>query len=523
MDGNSDTKAARFTTTLPAFTTSNGCPVMRPTQSQREGGNLLLKDFSLLDLLSHFNRERIPERVVHAKGAGAYGEFEVTHDISDICNIDMLLGVGKKTPCVTRFSTTGGERGTSDAVRDPRGMATKFFTPQGNWDWVYLNVPFFFIRDPIKFPGLIHAQKRDPQTNLGNPNAFWDWVTRNHESLHMVMWLYSEYGTFKDYRHMNGYMGHAHKWVMPDGTFRYVHMYWQADAGYDFVGENEMQLLRGSDPDHASRDLYEAIERGDHPTWTAYVQVIDPQEAPRFGYNILDLTKHWDMGTYPRNLGTVPSRPFGKLTLNRNVSNYFAEIEQLAFSPAHLVPGIAPSEDPMLQARMFAYSDAQRYRLGVNYQQIPINRPLCPLNPLLRDGAATVDGNCGSQPGYPSECSPLEFNALPPRSPLPDAKRDAWHDELKNRPMDRIEEVDYIFPCTFWTHLDDPQYEGWQDKMVSNLAISIAQATRDVRKRVYQTFNLVHVDLATRVQEATEKLVRSEDIIPSMPPMSAKL
>ncbi|CAI7614023.1 unnamed protein product [Penicillium glandicola] len=510
MDDDSVTKPSRAT--LPAYTTSNGCPAMRPDHSQREGGNLLLKDFALLDVLSHFNRERIPERVVHAKGAGAYGEFEVTHDISDICNIEMLLGVGKKTPCVTRFSTTGGERGAADGVRDPRGMATKFFTEQGNWDWVYLNVPFFFIRDPIKFPGLIHAQKRDPRTNLPNATAFWDWVTSNHESLHMVMWLYSNYGTFKSYRYMNSYMGHAHKWDMPDGTFRYVHMYWQADSGYDFADEDEMQSLRGSDPDHASRDLYEAIERGDYPTWTAYVQLIDPKETPEFGYNILDMTKHWDMGTYPQNLGTVPSRPFGKLTLNRNASNHFAEIEQLAFSPAHLVPGISPSEDPMLQARMFAYSDAQRYRLGANYQQIPVNRPLCPLNPLLRDGAATVDSNYGSQPGYVSDSCPMGFTAKPPHSPPPDSQRDAWLEALKNKPMDRIEEVDYIFPRTFWTHLDDPQYEGWQDKMVSNLSISIAQATKDVRTRVYQTLHLVHADLAIQVQEATEVLVGAHNM-----------
>lgn len=427
----------------------------------------------------------------------------------------------KKTPCVTRFSTTGGERGAADAVRDPRGMATKFFTPQGNWDWVYLNVPFFFfffIHDPIKFPGLIHAQKRDPRTGLPNAAAFWDWVTQNHESLHMIMWLYSEYGTFRDHRHMNSYMRHAHKWEMPDGTFRYVHMYLQADAGYEFAGESEMQSLRGADPDHASRDLFNAIDQDDYPTWTAYVQVVDSRDCPEFGYNLLDLTKHWDMGTYPQNLGTVPSRPFGKLTLNRNPENFFAEIEQLAFSPSHLVPGIVPSEDPMLQARMLAYPDAQRYRLGVNYQQIPVNQPLCPFNPLLRDGTASTDGNHGSRAGYISNhVKPL---AKPRRQPPPDSRRDAWLDALITQPLDSIGEVNCVFPRTFWTHLDDPQYEGWQDKMVSNLSISIAQAPSDIRQRVYKVFRLVHTDLAIRVQETTENLVNALDMGSQSMPLS---
>jgi catalase len=422
----------------------------------------------------------------------------------------MLLGVGKKTQCVTRFSTTGGERGTADAVRDPRGMATKFFTNQGNWDWVYLNVPFFFIRDPIKFPGLMHAQKRDPQTNMPNPNMFWDWVTRNHESLHMVMWLYSEYGTFNTYRNMNSYMGHAHKWVTPDGSYRYVHMYLQADAGYEFASHSQMQNTSGIDPDHATRDLFHAIKTRNYPTWTAYVQVIEPEDVPKFGYNILDLTKHWDMGTYPKDLGTVPARPFGKLTLNRNPENFFAEVEQLAFSPSHLVPGIAPSEDPMLQARMFAYPDAQRHRLGVNYQQIPVNRPLCPFNPLLRDGLAVVDGNYGARAGYISSDDAMSFRDAPPAEP----KRDDSLEAAINPPFSAIDELDYKFPRTFWTHLEEPAYEGWQEKMVFNLANSLSQTDKIIRERVYKVFELVHSDLSKRVRDATEMMVTKANMVP---------
>ncbi|CEJ92384.1 hypothetical protein VHEMI08039 [[Torrubiella] hemipterigena] len=494
---------------VPHYTLANGCPATKPERPLRAGGNLLLQDSHLIEMLTHFNRERIPERVVHAKGAGAYGEFEVTHDISDICSIDMLLGIGKKTRCITRFSTTGGERGTADAVRDPRGMATKFFTSEGNWDWVYLNVPFFFVRDPLKFPGLMHAQKRDPQTNLPNPNSFWDWVACNHESLHMVLWLYSEYGTFNSYRHMNSYMGHAHKWVKPDGSYRYVHMYLQADAGYEFASGPQMQRTSGIDPDHATRDLYHAIRTGNYPTWTAYVQVIEPEDAPKFGYNILDITKHWDMGTYPKDLGTVPARPFGKLTLNRNPDNYFAEVEQLAFSPSHLVPGIAPSEDPVLQARMFAYPDAQRHRLGVNYQQIPVNRPLCPFNPLQRDGRAAVDGNYGSRAGYlPSDC-PMTFRERY------QTKWDAALEPVVNdESLSEVSELDYKFPRTFWTHLDDAEHAGWQDKLVDNLAQSICQADTRVRENMYTVFGLVDHDLASRVRDKTELLVVRASMVP---------
>jgi len=319
----------------------------------------------------------------------------------------------------------------------------------------------------------------------------------------MIMWLYSEYGTFNTYRNMNSYMGHAHKWMMPDGSFKYVHMYLSADAGYDFATDEQMRHTSSVDPDHATRDLYNAIENGDHPTWTAYVQVIDPRDTTKFEYNILDLTKHWDMGTYPKNLGTVGARPFGKLTLNRNPQNYFAEIEQLAFSPSHLVPGIQPSEDPMLQARMFAYPDAQRYRLGVNYQQIPVNQSKYAFNPLLRDGAATVNGNYGSLPGYVTNSHPMTFAERSERA----LEHNTWIAKVSTEPFVAISEVDYIFPRTFWTHLNDPQYPGWQQKMIRNLSKSVASARKEIREKVYNTFRLVHPEFAILVREATERRV----------------
>ncbi|KAI1801854.1 putative catalase Cat [Daldinia bambusicola] len=494
-------------TEAPIYTTSNGSPAVRPEGSQRDGKNLLLKDFHLIDLLSHFNREKIPERVVHARGAGAYGEFEVTHDISDICNIDMLLGVGKKTPCITRFSTTGLERGSAESVRDPKGMAIKFFTEQGNWDWVCLNIPMFFIRDPAKFPGMMHAQRRDPRTNLANPDLWWDWVCNNHESLHMVLWLYSEFGTMFNYRSMSGYAGHAYKWVMPDGSWKYVHFFLSSDRGPNFTEGGKVQNVSPTDPDSATRDLFEAIEKGDYPTWTANVQVVDPKDVHKLGFDILDLTKHWNLGNYPPDINVIPSRPFGKLTLNRNPENHFAEIEQLAFSPSHLVPGVEPSEDPVLQARMFAYPDAQRYRLGVNNQQLPANRSKCTFNPLLRDGAATSTSNYGRIPGHVTDYHPMKFQ----EQKEPDTEFDSWTARVSSRPWLEVSEDDYKFPREFWKVLPTLRSPEFQNTIVENMSESLAQTQKDTRERVYHVLELVATDLSERVREATEKQVSGEN------------
>ncbi|KAK6953944.1 hypothetical protein Daesc_003906 [Daldinia eschscholtzii] len=497
------------TTEAPIYTTSNGAPALRPEGSQRDGRNLLLNDFHLIELLSHFNREKIPERAVHAKGAGAYGEFEVTHDISDICDIDMLLGVGKKTPCVTRFSTTGLERGSPESVRDPKGMAVKFFTDQGNWDWVCLNIPMFFIRDPIKFPVMMHAQRRDPRTNLVNPNLWWDWVCNNHESLHMVLWLYSEFGTMFNYRSMSGYVGHAYKWVMPDGSWKYVHFFLSSDRGPNFTEGEKVQNVSPADPDSATRDLFEAIEKGDYPTWTANVQVVDPKDVHKLGFDILDLTKHWNLGNYPPDINVIPSRPFGKLTLNRNPENYFAEIEQLAFSPSHLVPGVKPSEDPVLQARMFAYPDAQRYRLGVNNQHLPANRSKCTFNPLLRDGAATTTPNYGQIPGHITDYHPMTFK----QENESDREADSWTARVSSKPWLEVNELDYKFPREFWKVLPTLRSPEFQNSIVVNMSLSLAQTRKEIRERVYDMLGLVATDLSERVCEATEKLVSEKAII----------
>ncbi|KAH3007302.1 hypothetical protein KXV73_008614 [Aspergillus fumigatus] len=488
--------------TYKTYTTANGCPFMKPEGPPADGRTLALNDHHLVESLAHFNREKIPERAVHAKGAAAYGEFEVTADISDICNIDMLLGVGKKTPCVTRFSTTGLERGSAEGIRDLKGMATKFYTKEGNWDWVCLNFPFFFIRDPLKFPSLMHAQRRDPRTNLLNPNMYWDWVTSNHESLHMVLLQFSDFGTMFNWRSLSGYMGHAYKWVMPNGSFKYVHIFLSSDRGPNFSQGEQAKDNSDLDPDHATRDLYEAIERGDYPTWTANVQVVDPAEAPDLGFNILDVTKHWNLGTYPKDLPKIPSRPFGKLTLNRIPDNFFAEVEQLAFSPSNMVPGVLPSEDPILQARMFAYPDAQRYRLGPNHHKIPVNQ--CPMtfNPTLRDGTGTFDANYGSLPGYVSESQGVNF-ARPQEH---DPKFNAWLSQLSSRPWMQTNENDYKFPRDFYNALPEFRSQEFQDKMVENIIASVAQTRREIREKVYHTFHLVDPELSARVKRGVEKM-----------------
>ncbi|KAK2873343.1 hypothetical protein FQN49_002417 [Arthroderma sp. PD_2] len=446
------------------------CPFLNPNECLPSIQSQGPKDIYTLETLSHFNREKIPERAVHAKGAGAYGEFEVIEDISDICHVDMLLGVGKKTQCVTRFSTTGLERGSSDGVRDLKGMAVKFFTDQGDWDWVCLNFPFFFIRDPSKFPDMIHAQRRDPRTNLLNPNMTWDFVTKNPEALHMTLLQHSDFGTMFTWRTLSSYAGHAFKWVMPDGSFKYVHFFLASDRGPNFT-DGAASKVDPNDPDSATRDLYEAIERGDYPSWTANVQVIDPKDAPTLGFNILDVTKHWNLGTYPKGLEKIPARPFGKLTLTRNVKDYFSEVEKLAFSPSNLVPGVEPSEDPILQARMFAYPDAQRYRLGAGHQKPPARR-----------NGVTHQQNLGP-----------EF-----------AK---WVSQVTSESWSHPNEDDYKFAREYYEVLPEFRSQDFQDRMVENMCKSVAQGPDELRKRVYDTLKLASPELSSRVREGAERIV----------------
>ncbi|KAK3773371.1 hypothetical protein RRG08_023249 [Elysia crispata] len=378
------------------LTTGTGAPAGNKNASLTVGprGPILLQDFVFTDEMAHFNRERIPERVVHAKGSGAFGYFEVTHDITKYCKAKIFEHVGKKTPLAIRFSTVGGEKGSADTARDPRGFAMKFYTEEGNWDLVGNNTPIFFIRDPFLFPSFIHTQKRNPVTNLKDPDMFWDFISLRPETTHQVSFLFSDRGTPDGYRHMNGYGSHTFKLVNKEGKAFYCKFHCKTDQGIKNLMADKAAELSGSDPDYAQRDLFNAIDDGNFPSWTMYIQVMTFEEAEKSAFNPFDLTKVWPQGEYPLI-------PVGKLVLNRNPKNYFAEVEQIAFSPAHFVPGIEASPDKMLQGRLFSYSDTHRHRLGSNYLQLPVN---CPYNTKMRnyqrDGPQCVDDNQGGAPNY---------------------------------------------------------------------------------------------------------------------------
>ncbi len=378
------------------LTTAFGIPVTDDQNSMTAGerGPVLLQDVHLLEKLLHFDRERIPERVVHAKGAGAFGYFEVTADVTRYTKAKFLSQVGKKTEVFVRFSTVGGERGSADAARDPRGFAIKLYTEEGNYDLAGNNTPVFFIRDPLKFPDFIHTQKRHPATNLPDADMFWDFLSLTPESIHQVTILFSDRGTPATYRNMNGYSSHTFKWYNDKGEYFWVQYHFKTDQSIKNLTREEATRLCGEDPNHATRDLYEAIAREDYPSWTLEMQILTPEQARDFQWDIFDITKVWPHGE-------VPPIKIGKLVLNRNPENYFAEVEQAAFCPGNVVPGIAISPDKMLQARVLSYHDTHIHRLGPNYHLIPVNAPKCaPEKNYQRDGFMRVDMNGGGGPNY---------------------------------------------------------------------------------------------------------------------------
>lgn len=377
------------------LTTATGTPVPDNQNIQTAGKNgpALLQDFWFLEKMAHFDREVIPERRMHAKGSGAYGEFTVTHDISRYSKADLFSTIGKKTEMFVRFSTVAGERGAADAERDIRGFALKFYTAQGNWDLVGNNTPVFFLRDPMKFPDLNHAVKRDPRTNLRSADNNWDYWTLLPEALHQITINMTERGIPRSYRHMHGFGSHTYSFINAAGERFWVKFHYRTEQGIENLSDSEAEAIIGGDRESHQRDLYENIENGNFPEWTFYVQVMPEADAATYPINPFDLTKVWPHADYPL-------LPVGKFTLNRNPENYFAEVEQAAFNPANTVPGIGFSPDKMLQGRLFSYGDAQRYRLGVNHSQIPVNAPRCPYHAFHRDGAMRVDGNYGSTKGY---------------------------------------------------------------------------------------------------------------------------
>ncbi|MCB1925858.1 MAG: catalase [Gammaproteobacteria bacterium] len=366
-------------------TTDAGIPVASDEYSLTVGqdGPILLQDHYLLEQMANFNRERIAERQPHAKGSGAFGYFEVTGDFSAYTRA-ALFQPGTRTDTLIRFSTVAGERGSPDTWRDPRGFALKFYTAQGNYDMVGNNTPVFFIRDPMKFQHFIRSQKRRADNGLRDHDMQWDIWTLSPESAHQVAWLMGDRGIPKTWRHMNGYSSHTYMWVNDDTERFWVKYHFKTDQGIDFLSQQDADRLAGEDADYHRRDLFEAIADGNHPSWTLKVQIMPFADAEHYRFNPFDLTKVWPHADYPLH-------DVGRLTLDRNPTDFHTEIEQAAFEPNNLVPGIGPSPDRMLLARLFSYADAHRARQGVNYKQIPVNRPRCPVHSYSKDGMMRID------------------------------------------------------------------------------------------------------------------------------------
>ena len=377
------------------LTTNAGAPVPDNQNVMTAGkrGPQLLQDTWFIEKLAHFDREVIPERRMHAKGSGAFGTFTVTHDITKYTKASVFAAVGKKTDLFARFSTVAGERGAADAERDIRGFAMKFYTDQGNWDLVGNNTPVFFLRDPLKFPDLNHAVKRDPRTNLRSALNNWDFWTSLPEALHQVTVVMGDRGIPASYRHMHGFGSHTFSFINAQNERYWVKFHLRTQQGIKNLTDGQAEAIIGKCRESHQRDLYESIEKGDFPRWTMFIQVMPELDAEKLPYHPFDLTKVWYHGDYP--LIEV-----GVMELNRNPDNYFAEVEQAAFNPANVVPGIGFSPDKMLQGRLFSYGDAQRYRLGVNHHLIPVNAARCPFHSYHRDGAMRVDGNYGSTRTY---------------------------------------------------------------------------------------------------------------------------
>jgi len=476
----------KYTGKAESLTTGFGKPVDDDQNSMTAGerGPVLMQDVHLLEKLGHFDRERIPERVVHAKGAGAHGYFEVTADVTPYTRAAFLSEVGKRTEVFVRFSTVGGEKGSADAERDPRGFAIKFYTENGNYDMTGNNTPVFFIRDPLKFADFIHTQKRDPRTNLKNPDMFWDFLSLTPESVHQVTVLFSDRGTPATYRNMNGYSSHAYVWSNAAGEQFYVQYHFKTDQGIKNLTAAQADAMKASDPDHATRDLFEAIERGEYPSWTLEMQIMPVADAATYRYDVFDITKVWPHADYPPLV-------IGKLVLDRNPENYFAETEQAAFNPSNFVPGIGPSDDKMLQARLFSYHDTHLHRLGPNYHLLPINAPhVAPMASYQRDGAMRFDDNGGIGPNY----WPNSFGGPAPDPAAADPGVTVQGDTGRtpySHPNDDFEQTGVLYG-TVMTDED-------RAHLVSNIVGHLSNAQPRIQLRQCAVFFKAHPEYGTRV------------------------
>lgn len=397
------------------LTTDSGAPVSDNQNSQTAGadGPILMQDHHLIEKLAKFDRERIPERVVHARGSGAFGFLEVTKDVTHWTKAKFLGTIGKKTELFIRFSTVALESGSADTVRDPRGFAIKFYTEDGNYDLVGNNTPIFFIKDPSKFPDFIHSQKRDPYTHVQEPENAWDFFSLSPEATHQFTWLFGDRGIPASYRHMDGFGSHTFQWMNAAGEAFWVKYHFKTNQGIKCLTTEDAQRISGENPNHHHLDLLHSIEKKEYPSWTVSVQVMPVAEAEKYRFNPFDLTKVWSQKDYPLH-------EFAQMVLNRNPDNYFLDVEQAAFNPANFVPGIGPSPDKMLQGRLFAYGDTQRYRLGINHTSIPVNCPHAAARANYgRDGSMRFDDNGGRAKNYepnsfggPAETGELQYKEI---------------------------------------------------------------------------------------------------------------
>jgi catalase len=474
-------------------TTGHGVPIETKDATMTVGprGPVLLQDQAFIEEIAHFDRERIPERVVHAKGAGAFGYFEVTNDISKY-TAAKVFAVGKRTPIAVRFSTVGGESGSADTVRDPRGFAVKFYTEDGIWDLVGNNTPIFFIRDPILFPSFIHTQKRNPATHCKDANMFWDFISLRPETTHQVMFLFSDRGIPDGYRHMNGYGSHTFKLVNGCGKYHYCKFHYKTDSIKN-LDVNKAGELSGSDPDYSIRDLFNAIANGNFPSWNFSIQVMTPEQAANSPFNPFDLTKVWPHSQYPLI-------PVGKLVLDRNPANYFTDVEQIAFSPAHMIPGIEPSPDKMLQGRLFSYGDTHRHRLGANYLQLPVNCPFAVRN-YQRDGPQCMS-NQGGAPNY----HPNSFDGP---NECPRAKSLTTSDKVTGdiKRYDSGDEDNFSQPRVFYQKVLN---ECERTRLISNIAGHLKDACEPVQERTVKNFAQVDPSFGKRLSEALQNEKRSK-------------
>ena len=468
------------------MTTTAGNPISDNQNSMTAGprGPVLMQDYQLIEKLAHQNRERIPERVVHAKGSGAFGVLEITEDISKYTKAKVLQK-GEKTKLLLRFSTVAGERGAADAERDVRGYALKFYTREGNWDLVGNNTPVFFIRDAYKFPDFIHTQKRHPQTNLRSNTAAWDFWSLSPESLHQVTILMSDRGIPKSYRHVNGYGSHTYSLINASGERFWVKFHFKTLQGIETITNKEAEAIVAKDRESNQRDLFENIQAGNFPKWSFEIQIMTNEEAKNCSFDPFDLTKVWPHGDYPMI-------KVGTMTLNENPKNYFNEIEQASFSPSNVVPGISFSPDKMLQARIFSYPDAHRYRVGTHYEMLPVNRPIVDVNTYHADGSMNYEIKEPTDAYY----EPNSFGGAVEDASFAEPAFETG--DMADRYNHRDGNNDFVQVTALFNLMSDNQKE----QLFSNIAEAMGGVPRNIVDRQLALFEQVHKDYAAGVKKA---------------------